>query len=111
MLGRNADVSLRLGSGCGCERSFAVHVQVFDHYIRRFPVRADSKGNSSRADCIFALCFIGEDVAVIVLQRINPLVRTLDNRQSVALLDYLNVPEELVGVGTEISVVSERGCW
>src|ERR1700749_1825830 len=102
-----AGVSLRIGSGCGWEGSFTVHVQVFDHYVHRFPVRADSKGNSGRADGVFSLCFISKDVAVIVLQRINPFVRTLDNCQSVVFLDYLNVSEELVGVGTEISIVSK----
>ena len=45
---------------------------------------------ASLGHSVFALCFISKEVAVIVLQGINPLVRTLDNRQSVVFLDYLN---------------------
>ena len=55
--------------GLAIKRPFASHIQIFDNHCRRFAVRADSKGDTALADCVFAFRFIGEYVPVIVLQR------------------------------------------
>ena len=101
--------SLDIDRGRGLERAFASHVQVFDNHRRRFPDRADRKGDAGRPDGVFAFCLVGEQVAVKVLQRKNPLVWTLNNRQAVALFDNLNVPKEFVGVGSEVRAICQCG--
>ena len=88
--------------GWSFECPFAAHIQVFDSQGGRFSFRADRKSDSGRADCVFAYCLIGKDVAVIVLQREGQFARALDHGKSVALFDNLNISEIVIGVGPEV---------
>ena len=53
----------------GFENAFASDVQILNNNLVRFSVRADCKGDSGRADRVFAFGFVGECVAIIMSQQ------------------------------------------
>jgi len=95
----------------GFENAFASDVQILNNNLVRFSVRADCKGDSGRADRVFALGFVGECVAIIMSQQEDSFLRALDDRQSVLPFDNLNVSKEIVGIGSEVCGVRERRRW
>ena len=56
-------------------------------HMCRFAIRANGKGDTARADSVFALCLVRERVPIIVLHWERLILRTLHIRETTIFLD------------------------